>query len=134
MGFALLILLDTHEWIWFADPSLNPRNDRENVIESLRSGGLIVSDISLLEVANAYRKGRLQIERPLETWLEAALSLEGVITQRITSAIAAESANLPGDFHKDPADRILVAPARVLDVPLLTSDDLIRRYPHVRLA
>jgi PIN domain nuclease of toxin-antitoxin system len=40
---------------------------------------------------------------------------------------------LPGDFHADPADRSLVAPARQLDVPLLPADEKIRRYPHVRV-
>lgn len=41
---------------------------------------------------------------------------------------------LPGTFHRDPADQLIVATARLYDCPLVTLDGLIRAYPHVRLA
>ena len=46
--------------------------------------------------------------------------------------IATKSVELPGEFHKDPADRIIVATARKLAAPLITKDDKIRAYPHVK--
>jgi PIN domain nuclease of toxin-antitoxin system len=49
----------------------------------------------------------------------------------ITHEIALQSYLLPGDFHKDPADRILVATARVLGCTLVTADTLILNYPHL---
>jgi PIN domain nuclease of toxin-antitoxin system len=44
---------------------------------------------------------------------------------------AIDSTQLPGDFHKDPADRILVAIALHYDIPLVTCDEKILSYPHV---
>ena len=49
--------------------------------------------------------------------------------------IAIEAAMLPGDFHRDPADRLLVATARLLDLTIVTSDAKILAYAaagHVR--
>ncbi|RYG43647.1 type II toxin-antitoxin system VapC family toxin [bacterium] len=134
MGSSLLIVLDTHEWIWLADRNTRSSQHAREQMETHRSTGLMVSAISLIEVANAARKGRLFINKPLTDWFEDALSLPGVELYPLDAAVASASVDLPGEFHKDPADRIIVATARVLDVPLLTSDDLIRRYPHVRLA
>lgn len=50
----------------------------------------------------------------------------------VDNEIAVKSTELPGEFHKDPADRIIVATARKLAAPLITVDDKIRAYPHVR--
>lgn len=44
-----------------------------------------------------------------------------------------ESAQLPQPFHRDPADQLLVATARIFDCPLMTEDSKIVSYPHVRL-
>lgn len=51
----------------------------------------------------------------------------------ITPTIAIEAYSLPGDFHKDLADRIIVATARVYNCPLVTVDQNIIAYPHVSL-
>ena len=48
------------------------------------------------------------------------------------SEVAIESTRLPGSFHRDPADQIIVATARIHDCDLVTSDDKIVEYPHVR--
>ncbi|CAN5765411.1 hypothetical protein BH23GEM3_BH23GEM3_26340 [soil metagenome] len=69
---------------------------------------------------------------PVLEWLERALAHHGVRLLDITARIAVESAELPGAFHRDPADQILVATARVFSVPLLTADRKIRDYPHVQ--
>jgi PIN domain nuclease of toxin-antitoxin system len=61
-----------------------------------------------------------------------ASSYPGVTVQPLDPGDALESTLLPGQFHRDPADRILIALARRLDVPLVTSDRAIRRYRHVR--
>jgi PIN domain nuclease of toxin-antitoxin system len=53
------------------------------------------------------------------------------LTQAQCEAITAESTQLPGEFHRDPADQIIVATARVYGCPLVTSDDKILNYPHV---
>ena len=65
--------------------------------------------------------------------MEDALTSSGVRLIGLTPQIAIESANLPGDLHRDPADQIIVATARVLDCSLLTRDERILKYPHVHL-
>jgi PIN domain nuclease of toxin-antitoxin system len=43
-----------------------------------------------------------------------------------------ESTQLPGEFHNDPADQIVVATARQHNLTVLTSDRLIQAYPYVK--
>lgn len=57
---------------------------------------------------------------------------QGVELIPINARVAVQVAQLPGEFHKDPADRFIVALARECNVPLLTADEMIQRYPHVR--
>lgn len=68
----------------------------------------------------------------LEEWFEAALAYPAIRLLPLTPEIAVESTRLPGDFHKDPADQIIVATARIYDCPLITSDKRIRHYTHVQ--
>ena len=63
-----------------------------------------------------------------------ALAYPGVQLLPLTPEIAIESTRLPGPFHKDPAGRILVATARVLNLPVVTEDQKILSYPHIRCA
>jgi PIN domain nuclease of toxin-antitoxin system len=67
----------------------------------------------------------------LDDWLESALNFPGVPLLALSPEIAIESTRLPGDFHRDPADQIIVATARVYGCPLLTQDDKILRYTYV---
>jgi PIN domain nuclease of toxin-antitoxin system len=64
--------------------------------------------------------------------IEQALSYPGVLLLDLTPRIAVASTELPGSFHRDPADQIIVATARVHGLPLLTSDERILNYPHVQ--
>ena len=86
---------------------------------------MLVSDISLWELATLYDLGRIRITPPLREWLEKAVAPPLVQRQDISPAVAAESASLPDTFHRDPADRIIVATARVLGATLLTRDSRI---------
>ena len=67
-----------------------------------------------------------------ETWLTAALRPEIVSLVPLSPAIAVESCQLPGQFHADPADRLIVATARLHGLTLITADEAIRSYPHLR--
>jgi PIN domain nuclease of toxin-antitoxin system len=75
--------------------------------------------------------GRLQFSIPLETWFEKALNYPGIQLLAPTPEIAIASTRLPGKFHRDPADQLIVATAQHYNCPLLTSDDRIANYPHV---
>lgn len=127
-----MVLLDTHAWIWWVhrDPRLTA-GDTERLEGLAESDLFFVSAISLWEVAKLVEKRRLQLYMELDAWLEAATSGSAVGIIDLTPDIAVESTRLPGDFHSDPADQIIVATARVHACPLVTADGKIRAYPHV---
>ena len=116
-------LLDTHVLIWWLTDAgrLSPAQ-RQVVAAAGADSPLLVSDISLWEVATLYELGRIRISIPLRDWLEKAVAPPLVRRQGVSPAIATELAALPDTFHRDPADRILVATARVLGATLLTGD------------
>jgi PIN domain nuclease of toxin-antitoxin system len=116
-------LLDTHAWVWWisGDPRLAVR-ERE-VLDSLSpSERPVLADISLWEVATLVERGRLELDMDLERWLAIASAPATVELARVTPAVAAEVARLPERFHRDPADRLIVATARVRKLSVLTRD------------
>ena len=116
-------LLDTHVLIWWLNGRERLSPAQREVVESAGSQTpLLVSDISLWEVATLHGLGRIRLTLPLREWLDRAVAPPLVRRLGISPAIAAELATLPGSFHRDPADRILVATARVLGATLLTQD------------
>lgn len=129
-----MIILDTHTWVWYAqgDPKLPPAFF--DLLERSRSIGLGISTISLWEIALANHRGRIDLPVPLEEWFAKALAFPGLGLLEITPEIAIESTRLPGDFHKDPADRIIVATSRIRDCELMSFDAKILSYEHVKLA
>lgn len=108
--------------------------EQQQIIATQQADGLGVSIISCWEVAKLVELGRLQLTLPVEEWLAAALHYPGIQLFDLTPRIAVESTQLPGTFHRDPADQIIVATARVHGLPLLTADGKILDYPHVDLA
>jgi PIN domain nuclease of toxin-antitoxin system len=127
-----MIVLDTHIWIWWVSQARQLTPQIEQAIESPQMTGLGVSMISCWEVAKLVEVGRLQLTlHPLD-WLHQASGYPGVQLLDLTVPIVVESTQLPGVFHRDPADQMIVATARVYDVPLLTADSKILNYPHVQ--
>jgi PIN domain nuclease of toxin-antitoxin system len=90
-----------------------------------------VSVISCWEVAKAFQLGRLELPVDAETWLADACRFPGVLLIPLSLPIILESTRLPQPFHRDPADEMLVATARVQQCPLVTCDAKIRAYSHV---
>jgi PIN domain nuclease of toxin-antitoxin system len=119
-------LLDTHAWVWWVD---RDRRLDASTIDALDAfppdNRPWLADISLWEVATLVERGRLEFSISLENWLEAAAHPRSVRVLPVTPAIAAETTTLPGSFHRDPADRLIVATSRVMNLPLLTKDRLI---------
>jgi len=128
-----VIVLDTHIWVWWIhdDPQLT--HQQKQCLQENEEDGLGVSVISCWEVAKLVQYNRLTLPCPIEEWLEQALSYPGIQLLSLTPRIVVESTKLPGTFHRDPADQIIVATARVHDWPLLTADEKIRNYQHVKL-
>lgn len=121
-------LLDTHIWIWWmrGSPDL-PASEREALDSLPEDMRPVISDISLWEFGNLVGMGRIKIKETVEEWLAVAASPATVKIQPITPAIIAEMNRLPDSFHRDPADRLIVATARTLNLPLATKDRKIRK-------
>jgi PIN domain nuclease of toxin-antitoxin system len=127
-----VIVLDTATWIWRAsDPKRLTTSARRAIDEAER---VLVCAISVWEVAMLVAKRRIQLDRPVEQWVDIALALPGIQLAPLEPAIAVRSTKLPGEFHPDPADRIIVATALENAVAIITPDDRIRSYPHVQTA
>ena len=116
-------LLDTHILLWWLaeDPRLSPEQ-RQVLDKADATTPLWVADITLWEIATLFSLGRIKLHLPLRDWLEQATAPPLVQRIPIMPAIAAEVAAFPDTFHRDPADRIIVATARVLCATLMTRD------------
>jgi PIN domain nuclease of toxin-antitoxin system len=116
-------LVDTHVLIqWVEGGSRLTKAQRPVLGDASEENPVLVSDITLWEIAMLANLERIQLDRPLRDWLEAAVAPPRVRRVAISPAVAAEVAALPSSFHRDPADRILVASARTTGAVLLTQD------------
>jgi PIN domain nuclease of toxin-antitoxin system len=121
------LLLDTHVLLWWLtrEPKL-PTAYRAALEAADAEHPLWLSEISLWEIATLKSLGRIELKLPLQDWLEKASAPPLVQRVGISPAIAAAVAALPDSFHRDPADRIIVATAQVLGATLLSCDQAIR--------
>ena len=125
-----MIVLDTPTWILRAsDPNRLTSSARRAIDEAERA---LVCAISVWEVAMLVAKRRIRLDRPVEQWVDIALALPGIQLAALEPAIAVRSTKLPGEFHPDPADRIIVATALENAASIVTPDERIRSYPHVQ--
>ena len=126
-----MIVLDTHVLVWWVHGGEQLTQAQREIITANEADLIGVSAISCWEVAKLVEYGRLELPCSLEEWFEQALSYPGTQVLALTPEIAIESTRLPGEFHRDPADQIIAATARVYGCPLVTSDEKILNYPHV---
>jgi PIN domain nuclease of toxin-antitoxin system len=129
-----LIVLDTHIWIWWVQGDDSLTAARRLAIPTHEATGLGVSAISCWEVAKLVEGNRIDFGRPVAEWIAAALAYPGVTLLPLTPEIAVEACSLPGVIHKDPADQILIATARVWKCPLMSQDRKIIDYANVEHA
>jgi PIN domain nuclease of toxin-antitoxin system len=124
-------LLDTHVWVWLAE---NPERVGSRTRRELAdlNNEREVSPVSTLEISRLLQLGLLRLKHGFAEWRTLSLAHLHATTAALTHEIAAHSYDLPGEFHSDPADRVLVATARLERLTLVTADDLILRYPHVK--
>ena len=87
-----------------------------------------VSVISAWEIALLASKGRISLEMPVTEWVKSALDRPGFVLADLDAGIAIESCSLPGAFDADPADRFLVATARLTNSTLVTRDQRMLKY------
>jgi PIN domain nuclease of toxin-antitoxin system len=122
------LLLDTHAWIWMIewDRRLSTKAVKE-LERASEHGNLLVSAISVWEIAVLVSKNRLQLSRDIYEWTTDALAAPGVRFVNLEPAMAIDSALMAGSPN-DPADRILIATARRMNARLMTSDRRILDY------
>ena len=126
-----MILLDTHTWIWSHSATKRLSDRVTKLIQTTQTDQRAIASISIWEFAMMVTKGRITVKIDPKRWLNNAISMSGLQVIELTPEIAVESCRLPGDFHRDPADRIIVATARTHHLTLLTKDRKILEYPHV---
>ena len=129
------LLLDTHILLWWHGDSDRLTRPHARLLADAEKSGqpLGISAITLWELAKMTQHGRLETKEPLDVWLEELARHASLAVFPITSRIAAESVQLGPDFHKDPADQIIVATARCHGLRLVTADQRIRKWGKVLL-
>ncbi len=124
------LLLDTHCWVWFqfgTEEKLS-RSTYRQIERAIWAGRCAVSIVSVWEVGLLVGKNRLQLYMPVDKWIAQALALPGLRLEPLSVEAALESSSLPGAFHGDPADRMLVATARHRNATFVTADTAILEY------
>ena len=123
-------LLDTHVFIWsrVCPDRLGPKTVA--LLENT-SNPLALSAVSALEVAQLVHKGKLVLSRNTRQWVSEGIKRFSCQEVGVSGSIAMEAYELPGDMHPDPADRLLVATARMMPGTLITADERLLDYPHV---
>ncbi|GHU29110.1 hypothetical protein FACS1894152_7350 [Bacilli bacterium] len=107
---------------------MNKQNlDRiETTVNSM--GEICLSAISIWEIAMLEKKKRIILAAPIGEWLEEAVDASSVNIIGLSPHILVDSCNLPGEFHSDPADRMIVSTSRINNIPLITQDEKILKY------
>lgn len=128
-----MIVLDTHTWIWFVSkPEVLSKRAKKAVSAAVEEKSVLISSISVWEVALLVIKKRLTLSLDVTDWIAKSEGLPFIQFIEISNAIAVKSVNLPQPLHPDPADRIIIATALSAGVPLVTKDKKLLNYPHVK--
>ena len=127
-----MILLDTHVWWWSVSEPDNLSAAAMEAIRRQKPAQRAIASISIWELAMMAAKKRIVIDIPVAVWLARAVHETGISVVELSPDIAVDACALPGAFHIDPADRIIVATARVHGLKLLTKDQAILAYDQVR--
>lgn len=129
-----MIVLDTHVLIWWVNNDSQLSAAARKAITGTLKGGkeLLVSSITAWEIALLVKKGRLVLTMDVSDWIATTAAIDGVRYVPVDNELAIHSVELPGEFHPDPADRMITALARRYNVSLVTADNRIREYKHVK--
>lgn len=128
------VVLDTHVWLWWllGQPDL-PATQRRSLDELAADDPPLLPAVCLWEAQMLHAKGRLVLDLPFHRWLPEAAQPSVVRVAPLTVDVVLALDSLPASFHGDPADRLIVATARALKLPLATHDRGIRRSRTVPL-
>lgn len=126
----MAVVLDTHALIWLVDgrEGLFSPATLHRIDDAARRNEVLVPAIVFWEIAMLEVRGRIQLSKSCSAWCEQVQATPGIRIVPLTSSISIDSTRLPGDFHGDPADRMIVATARAENATLLTNDRKILDY------
>lgn len=127
-----MFVLDTHTWWWAISEPQNLSLRATETIAKAPDGQLGVAAISLWEFVMMVQRGKITLNLSPQAWFDHAFNVAGTVLLPLSEKIAIDSCYLPGSFHKDPADRMIVATTRIHHATLITKDEKIRAYPHVQ--
>src|ERR687898_404275 len=116
-------LVDTHVWLWMQAQPERLRDETRDLAEHT-ANELLLSAASAWEIAIKYRIGKLRLPEPPTTYVPDRMRRSGTTPLPVEAAHALRTCELP-DHHNDPFDRLLIAQAQLLDIPILTVDDQI---------
>jgi PIN domain nuclease of toxin-antitoxin system len=126
VGRRALIVADSHAWLWWID---DPSRLSQAAREALdRADEIGVSAISCFELAGLVRRGRIRLDRSIDSWIRRALAAERLLSLPVTPDIAVAAAQLPESFPGDPADRLIYASAQANGATLVTRDRVVRQF------
>lgn len=126
-------VLDTHAWIWWVTEDRRLSLSARRAIAAAEAHQTLwVSLISAWEVAKKVEKNQLVLDRPLVDWLDLVTTKHGLQMAELSRHVLVESCRLPAGLEGDPADQIIVATARDREATLITKDQRLRDYGHVR--
>ena len=128
-----MIVLDTHAWVWFiSNPELLSKRAKKATDNAINAKEIFISSISAWEIALLVERGRLKLTLDVTDWISKSERLPFFRFIPVDNSIAIKAVNLPQPFHNDPADRIIIATATAIGAPLVTKDEKILKYPHVK--
>ena len=120
------LIVDTHILVWsLLQPDELAEDTKRHIALAQESNQLLISSISLWEIAMLNLKKRVNIYEPIKEFLESIVNIRGILIKDLTPEVAAESILLSDNFHGDPADRIIVATTKVYGATLITRDHKI---------
>ncbi len=128
-----MIVFDTHTWIWFiSNPELLSKRAEKAADTAMNATEIFISSISAWEIALLVEKERLKLTMDVSDWISQSEKLPFFRFIPVDNAIAIRAVNLPQPLHGDPADRIIIATAKAIGASLVTKDEKILNYPHVK--
>jgi PIN domain nuclease of toxin-antitoxin system len=125
------LLLDTCSMIWaISEPERLSQKAKKELVDA--GTEVFVSPMSCAEIACLVERGKIKIDRHWKIWLRSFVEANGWNVIPVDLPVIEEAYSLPGEFHRDPVDRVLVASARLFQAAIVTADEKITSYPHVR--
>lgn len=124
------VLLDTCTFIW-AIADVGSLSKKATDVLAAKETAVHFSPITCAEIACLCEKQRLSLDGHWKTWFDRYVALNAWTAVDISLPIIQEAYALPGEFHADPADRIIVGTARIQRMAILTADRKMLDYPFV---